>query len=207
MKMKNIDTKQDQQTRQDLMDAGIALIAEKGYDGASIEDIAAHAEVTKGAVYYHFGSKENFVLEIIRQRAERNIAAFKARDKRSISLAEWIESAFSTIIGFANPVQQQFSLQVMMAGMRPGHERIAALVAELHAEWRSLIADMVRQSEEFRRGQIYGDPEVIAVAIMALIDGLLIHSRLEPETFSDKAFIEHLAPLLKLWVLQTPSQN
>ena len=202
MKTKNFEKNRDIQTRQALIDAGIQLIAEKGFDGASIGDIASFAEVTKGAVYYHFASKENFVLEIIRQRATENIERFKKMEKNNVSLAEWIERSFSAIIGFPEPKHRQFSLQVMMAGMHAGNENIGALVADIHAEWRKLIAEMVQMSEEFRKGQVHEDPEVIAVGIMALIDGLLIHSRLEPETFAEKAFAQRLATLLRLWVSQ-----
>jgi AcrR family transcriptional regulator len=205
MKTKELEHKHDLQTRQALIDAGIHLIGTQGYDGASIGDIAAYAEVTKGAVYYHFGSKENFVLEIIRQRSAQNIALFRKLDKDTLSLAEWIQRSFSAIMSFSDPAAQQFSLQVMMAGLRPGHERIAALVAAIHDEWRRLITEMIMLSDEYRRGQILGEPDVIAVGIMALIDGLLIHSRLEPEAFTEQAFIERLAPLLQRWVLNTPT--
>jgi len=207
MKIKSGEVRDDLETRQALIEAGIQLIGEKGYDGASIGDIAAFTNVTKGAVYYHFESKENFVLEIIRQRTEKNIAQFKKLAKENISLAEWIERSFSAIIGFSAPAQQLFTLQVTMAGLRPGNEQIGSLVAEIHAEWRDLITEMVKLSDEYQKGQVLGDPEVIAAGIMALIDGLLIHSRLEPESFSEKAFIERLAPLLKQWVLQTPTDN
>ena len=77
MKKKDNEQGNDLQTRQALMAAGIQLIGEKGYDGASIGDIAAFTKVTKWAVYYHFVSKENFALEIIRQCAEKNIEQFK----------------------------------------------------------------------------------------------------------------------------------
>lgn len=206
MKIDVVDPKQDFHTRELLMEAGIQLIAEKGYDGASIGDIAAFTNVTKGAVYYHFGSKENFVLELIRQRTQKSITLFKQLDKDNISLAEWIGKSFAAIIGFSEPTHQLFLLQVMMAGLRPGNEKIGALLAEVHAEWRALITEMIVLSDEYRKGQVLGEPEVIAVGVMALIDGLLIHSRLEPDTFTEQRFIERLAPLLKVWVFNVPSQ-
>lgn len=199
--------KQDPQARQALIEAGISLIAEKGYDGASISDIANQAEVTKGALYYHFRSKENFVVEIIRQRAEQNIERFKKREQKPISLANWIRESFSIIMNFPEPTQQLFSLQVMMAGLRPEYERIGTLIAELHSQWRGLIAEMITQSVEYREGKVTADPEIIAVGIMALVDGLLIHSRLEPEVFSEATYIERLEPLLELWIMQTPIES
>ena len=46
-----------EQTRQALLDAAAAAFAERGFTGTSIDDIAASAQVTKGAVYHHFSDK------------------------------------------------------------------------------------------------------------------------------------------------------
>lgn len=199
----------DLDTKEALVEAGIHQISEKGYDGASIEDITRIANVSKGAFYYHFKSKEEFVLTIIRQHAVKNIARFRKLDQENISLSDWIEASFSMIIGFPSkdPTWQQFSLEVMMAGMRQEHKLIGELVAELHAEWRQLIAEMVIKKKEYRQGRVCCEEEVIAVGIMALVDGLLMHSNLEHDTFTNKAFIQRLAPLLKLWVTQSETEE
>jgi AcrR family transcriptional regulator len=52
------------QTRSDILDAAARVIAEKGYAGASMEDIAAAAGYTKGAIYSHFASKEDLFAEL-----------------------------------------------------------------------------------------------------------------------------------------------
>lgn len=44
-------------TRAGLLDAATALFAERGYAGTSIDDVAAAAGMTKGAVYHHFAGK------------------------------------------------------------------------------------------------------------------------------------------------------
>ncbi len=44
-------------TRQAILEAAAAAFTEAGYEAASIDDIAATARVTKGAVYHHFQSK------------------------------------------------------------------------------------------------------------------------------------------------------
>jgi len=195
---------EEMDAKQALIAAGIQQIAAKGYDGASIEDITQAANVSKGAFYYYFKSKEAFVFSIVQQRALANIERFKQRDLHHNSVSDWIEASFSIIVRFPaeDLTWQQFSLEVMMAGMRSEHERIGKLLAGLHAQWRSLLTQMVMHSDEYRQGLISCDPEVIAVGIMALVDGLLIHSNLEPETFTQHKFVERIAPLLKLWIAQ-----
>jgi len=52
-------------TRKRLMEAAAAVIAEKGFDRASLEDIAALAGMTRGAVYGNFKNKEELFLALI----------------------------------------------------------------------------------------------------------------------------------------------
>ena len=51
--------------REQLIQVGRALFAEKGYDGTSIEEIAARASVSKPVVYEHFGGKEGLYAVVV----------------------------------------------------------------------------------------------------------------------------------------------
>jgi AcrR family transcriptional regulator len=53
------------QRRQQLLDVARALFAEKGYDGASVEEIAHRADVSKPVVYEHFGGKEGIYAVVV----------------------------------------------------------------------------------------------------------------------------------------------
>ncbi len=45
------------QRREQLLEVGRSLFAEKGFDATSVEEIAARAQVSKPVVYEHFGGK------------------------------------------------------------------------------------------------------------------------------------------------------
>ena len=51
-----------EKTKQMILDAGFRMFAEQGYYHTSIEDIAKAANVTRGAVYWYFKNKEDFIL-------------------------------------------------------------------------------------------------------------------------------------------------
>ncbi|MCC3777375.1 ScbR family autoregulator-binding transcription factor [Streptomyces sp. UNOB3_S3] len=59
--------KQDRaiRTRQSILEAAAVVFDERGYDAATITEILARAEVTKGALYFHFASKEELALAVI----------------------------------------------------------------------------------------------------------------------------------------------
>lgn len=55
-------------TRADLVDAAGRVFAARGFEGASVGDIAAEAGYTKGALYAHFGSKSDLFIALARER-------------------------------------------------------------------------------------------------------------------------------------------
>src|SRR6202163_10980 len=59
--------------RQQLIEIAKSLFAERGYDGPSIEEIAARADVSKPVVYEHFGGKEGLYAVVVDREVERFI--------------------------------------------------------------------------------------------------------------------------------------
>jgi AcrR family transcriptional regulator len=59
------------QRREQLIDIGRALFAERGYEGASIEEIAQRAHVSKPVVYEHFGGKEGLYAVVVDREMSR----------------------------------------------------------------------------------------------------------------------------------------
>jgi AcrR family transcriptional regulator len=53
-------------TRQKLFDASMELIGERGAAGVTVDEIAAAAGVSKGTVYYNFGSKADLIAQLLR---------------------------------------------------------------------------------------------------------------------------------------------
>ena len=57
--------------REQLLDIGRSLFAERGFEGTSIEEIAAQAGVSKPVVYEHFGGKEGLYAVVVDREVER----------------------------------------------------------------------------------------------------------------------------------------
>lgn len=53
-------------TRQKLFEASMELIGERGVAGVTVDEIAAAAGVSKGTVYYNFGSKSDLIAQLLR---------------------------------------------------------------------------------------------------------------------------------------------
>src|ERR1700748_1582297 len=53
------------QRREQLLDVGRSLFAERGFEATSVEEIAAKAGVSKPVVYEHFGGKEGLYAVVV----------------------------------------------------------------------------------------------------------------------------------------------
>ena len=57
-------------TKQRLFEASMELIGERGAAGVTVDEIAAAAGVSKGTVYYNFGSKSDLIAQLLRHGVE-----------------------------------------------------------------------------------------------------------------------------------------
>ncbi len=55
----------DKPSKQLILDAATAVFAEKGFDGARVDEIARRAGVNKALIYYYFESKDQIVEELM----------------------------------------------------------------------------------------------------------------------------------------------
>ncbi len=63
------------ETRARLLQAAAEVYALRGFSGATLDQVAAHANMTKGAVYDHFGSKENLLLALMKEYLAGQLAS------------------------------------------------------------------------------------------------------------------------------------
>ena len=64
-------------TREHIVEAALALVADRGFTATSVEDIASAAGVAKGSVFYNFGSKSGLFEAIITEGVTRLTVALR----------------------------------------------------------------------------------------------------------------------------------
>lgn len=72
--MESADTAKTKRTR--IIDAAAAIFCQDGYTGASIDAIAAKADVSRQTIYNHVGDKEGLFKEVVNELTRRSAAKF-----------------------------------------------------------------------------------------------------------------------------------
>ena len=187
-----IDRKADT-TRHQILRAASHQFAHKPYSSVSLDDILAEAEVTKGAMYFHFRSKHALAVAIVEQRAAMAHDALDELLARKLSGLETLID-MSYLIA-AEDIGDDFSPggvqspRVDRPNRRAPSECPGSVGHLLRPDWRRAIseADVVEER----------DPEDIARLLVSMYLGLRQISNLaEPERF--------LSDLEKSWILALP---
>lgn len=136
-------------TRADLLAAAAKLFAERGYEGASVGDIAAEAGYTKGALYAHFGSKNDLFLELARGQ----LFCSDGGDASHGDLAEELSSSLAVV---GEGPAMLLVLEVLAYAVR--HPESRSALAPLFEDALDALARRVRDDRSSRTGQS-ADPD------------------------------------------------
>lgn len=110
-----------ERTQAELVAAAERLVAARGLDAVSIDDITAEADVAKGTFYTHFDDKDALATAIgkrIRDELEQKIAA---RNEAVGDAAERLANGLSAVLAFAiaNPVRARALLRLHPSAVDP----------------------------------------------------------------------------------------
>ena len=90
------------QRREQLISVGRQAFAELGFDGSSVEEIAARAGVSKPVVYEHFGGKEGLYAVVV----DREMLALEAVVTEAISSGSWRERIEAAALALLTYVEE-----------------------------------------------------------------------------------------------------
>lgn len=63
--------RKSESSRQQVLDAALRVFGQQGIRAASVQDIADAAKMSKGAVHYHFESKDDLIIQVMKHACDR----------------------------------------------------------------------------------------------------------------------------------------
>ncbi|HEY0936172.1 MAG TPA: TetR/AcrR family transcriptional regulator [Trebonia sp.] len=125
--------------RQQLLDIGRRLFAERGFDGTSIEEIAAQAGVSKPVVYEHFGGKEGLYAVVVDREVERLTAVTMALSEGPYSKPKF-EAAAVSLLRYIEDNADGFRILVRDSSPGPGSGTYGTLLADIAGQVDNIMA-------------------------------------------------------------------
>lgn len=173
------------QTRQRLLSAARTVFARRGYHGASVEEIAAEAGFSTGALYSNFDGKEDLFLALMDHVMDAYCAEIAAEVDGVASVADRARDGARHWMEIIEREPEMLMLFVEFwayAARDPGaRERVAASFAKARQVLTRLISDGAR---EFSL-ELEMPAEYLAIAIDALADGIARQKLADPAAVPD----------------------
>ena len=173
-------------TRDELLEAATRVFAARGFNGASVDHVAAEAGYTTGAVYSNFDGKEDLFLSAFEHQVARH-----AREVTEAVAGRGTPGAAEQWMSFLDRSPEMFLLFVeywAWAVRDPARrERYAERFAAFRETTERLIAESGRRAPRERRR--------LAVMANALTYGIAFQRLVEPEAVPDDLFADALRRL------------
>lgn len=185
-------------TRSRILAAAARVFGEQGYAGASLDDVAGAAQMTKGAVYWHFAGKSDLFLALVEENARQQLATWPAEAGAVLqgpdpvaALGVWLGAAFAGCQ--RDPGQARLYLEFIASSR---DEPVQAKLAAIHRSARRGAAEALRGLQE--QGLIDGrlNPQVLAVFVQALLNGLTLEWLVDPDEIRLTDWSQELAAIL-----------
>jgi len=174
-------------TRQRLLEAALKVFSQQGYAVTRLEDIAAEAEVTRGAIYHHFGGKAELYNAMVGEISSRTNNVIAEAIEEGGSFLEICRRMMVQLMAY---VEENRDFRAVMELTLFKTEMVPELQSGLQkkAEATQVIieqmAAFMRQGVEAGEVRMDIDPVEMAWSFLALQNGLVMTWLQAPQAFS-----------------------
>ena len=182
-------------SRELVLDAAERVMAEHGFEAATIARVVEEAGIPLSSVYHYYGSKDGILLAVMERGAERFFADVPDWDRRMGRPAQHLARAISTGVQTLERHPNFLRLLIVFAAQPPavGGDEIRSVVGRV----RELALERLREQLSIAFNDDPRSPTIAQLARFALaaIDGAFVASQADSEVTLER-LLEPLAPAL-----------
>jgi AcrR family transcriptional regulator len=149
------------QRREQLIEVGKRVFAEKGFEAATVEEIAASANVSKPVVYEHFGGKEGLYAVVVDREIQSLLGSITHALDEPGPARELLERAALALLDYIEASSDGF--RILVRDSPPGQSTgsLASLLSDVGTQVEHLLA------AEFKRRRL--DPKSAPIYAQMLV--------------------------------------
>ncbi len=178
-------------TRARLLDAAAELFQRDGIGAVSLDEVARHAGLTKGAIYGNFENKDDLVVAVLVERVARPRPIFTADAPLRVQLRSLVKQVAAKTPEAMRQLRLLVELDLYALTHENVRNRLQAIGEERYrksAESLAAIAD---------KEKLPLPPLAFAVAVHALMNGLLYQRAFFPALVTDAMILKALEALAR----------
>jgi len=196
--MPKVSPEHSEARRLQIIDAAYRCFARKGFHQATMRDIYEEAQLSPGAIYHYFRSKDDIIKASFEHDFARSLDVFQAALGQTDALAA-LEGLFEFLFaGLAQAAELGASrVNVQSWGEALLNPDILAAILRVFSGYRASVAQLIRQAQESGKVSPQIDPEAAARVMHALYLGLELQMAWEPEAVDPEQYLSVVKALLR----------
>jgi AcrR family transcriptional regulator len=173
---KNVKALLPKDTANRILIQAMRIFLEKGYHGTSVDDITQAAGLTKGALYWHFRSKEDLLKRIVEEFEKRFLDGLiqAVKDVRG-DTHDKFEKFFRYNAAFSYYNRELcVSFTTLAAELVGAHHGTEPEFRRIYKKYQKFLSSLILQGKKEKVFKKEIDPDLAALIIIAFHDGILI---------------------------------
>lgn len=188
-------TRKGQQTRQRIVDAAADLIFDRGVAHTTIEDVRAAADVSSSQLYHYFDDKPALVRAVIEHQAD---AILTNQERFDLSTLDGLREWRDWVIDYQHTLGCRGGCPIGSLGSELAETEPQARdqVAAGMKRWEAAIQHGLRKMHAHGRLTPPADPDQLALALLAALEGGLLLTQIERDTKPLEAALDAMLELI-----------
>lgn len=182
---------QPKDTANRILIQAMRIFLEKGYHGTSIDDITRAAGLTKGALYWHFSSKEDLLKRIVEEFERRFLnGLIQAVKDAQGDILDKMEKFFRYNAAFSYYNRELcVSFTTLAAELVGAHHGTEPEFKRIYKKYQKFLSNLILQGKTEKIFKKEIDPDLAALIIIAFHDGILIRWFMNRSEMDGEAYV------------------
>lgn len=160
----------NEERRMRILGATAECIAEQGYDGVRLRDVARRAGVSVGLIQHYFDTRDALLRQAIKHLSEQLAGRFTSVGTQQDSAWQRIESLVDQLCAVPD-LQAHSFMWIAFAAAVSKHPELEPELKNVYRSWEVYVRDAVAHGVETGEFDLIGDTDDVIVAFLAFFDG------------------------------------
>jgi TetR/AcrR family transcriptional repressor of nem operon len=168
--------------REDILNAGLKVMVQSGYQGASVRDICAAAGAPQGSFTNHFRSKEAFVQEVLdRYFADLQTVVSKALNDKSLAPRQRLKRYLDIITGRVKDAKWNRGCLIGDLSLEASLQSklLRKRLEAIFRQWRAPFAACIAEAQAAGEIESKFEPTDLAEFLLASWEGAILRMKVE----------------------------
>jgi AcrR family transcriptional regulator len=185
------------ETRTRILQAAEERFALEGYDATGVAEICQEAEVSKGAFYHHFGSKQEVFLELLANWLSEMDKQLALLGKATGNVPDRILSMTRVVRAVLQAAQRGLPIYLEFWSRALRDPEVMETMIEPFRKYRMFFTEILEEGTQ--EGTLaLNDPPIAAQVVLSLALGLLVQGIFDPEGADwERVSMEGIGVILK----------